>query len=112
MTEDVSHFPPSHLLFVYDEKMCIQKNVKSFWCMLIHLVFGSKEQFCMLVFLSGTLCFWSYKSKQSSQLEQLSVQITVWTHSYLFWMTLSSTHSSGKTHPYEYQTCYVSSPNM
>lgn len=31
----------------------------------------------MLIFLSGTLYFWNYKSKQSSQLEQLSVQISL-----------------------------------
>lgn len=64
----------------------------------------------MLIFLSGTLYFWNYKSKQSSQLEQLSVQISWHIPIYSGWCSVP--HSSRKTHPYEYQTCYVSSSNM
>lgn len=65
----------------------------------------------MLVFLSGTLCFWSYKSKQSSQLAHLSVHITVWTHSYLFWMMLNSHIVQGRHIHMNTQTRYATGPN-
>lgn len=100
----MSHFPPSPLFFVYVEEMCTHKKAKSFWWMLINLVSWFK---CLFFSLAHCVSGVTNPSKQSSQLEHLSVQITVWTHSYLFWMMLNSTHSSGKTHPYDTQTCYV-----
>ena len=104
----MSHFPPSPLFFVYFEQMCTHKKAKSFWWMLINLVSWFK---CLFFSLAHCVSGVTNPSKQSSQLEHLSVQITVWTHSYLFWMMLNSTHSSGKTHPYDTQTCYVTGRN-